>query len=101
MSSTAQVMLKEGKNELRWNARNSAASTNIRVDRVQKINTNVYNPAENSIKTNVSRDQERTAMKHLIGNNKPKTFRQIVLMIWIWMRKWTCSRNKSAKNLRK
>ena len=28
------------------------------VDRVQKINTNVYNPAENSIKTNVSRDQE-------------------------------------------
>ena len=28
------------------------------VNRVQKINTNVYNPAENSIKTNVSRDQE-------------------------------------------
>ena len=28
------------------------------VDRVQKINTNVYNPAENLIKTNVSRDQE-------------------------------------------
>ena len=59
MSDTDYVMLKEGK------AMNLDGTQGIQplqpmsgVNRVQKINTNVYNPAENSIKTNVSRDQE-------------------------------------------
>ena len=63
MSDTDYVMLKEGK------AMNLDGTQGIQslqpmsgVNRVQKINTNVYNPAENSIKTNVSRDQ-----KHLNG----------------------------------
>lgn len=59
MSDTDYVMLKEGK------AMNLDGTQGIQslqpmsgVNRVQKINTNVYNSAENSIKTNVSRDQE-------------------------------------------
>lgn len=32
------------------------------VNRVQKVSTNVYNPSENAIKTNVSRDQEHLNM---------------------------------------
>ncbi len=59
MSDTDYVMLKEGK------AMNLDGTQGIQslqpmsgVNRVQKINTNVYNPAENSIKTNVSRDRE-------------------------------------------
>lgn len=59
MSDTDYVMLKEGK------AMNLDGTQGIQplqpmsgVNRVQKINTNVYNPTENSIKTNVSRDQE-------------------------------------------
>ena len=59
MSSTAQVMLKEGKNmNLDGTQGIQPLQPMSGVDRVQKINTNVYNPAENSIKTNVSRDQE-------------------------------------------
>lgn len=59
MSSTAQVMLKEGKNmNLDGTQGIQPLQPMSGVDRVQKINTNVYNPDENSIKTNVSRDQE-------------------------------------------
>ena len=59
VSSTAQVMLKEGKNmNLDGTQGIQPLQPMSGVDRVQKINTNVYNPAENSIKTNVSRDQE-------------------------------------------
>lgn len=59
MSSTAQVMLKEGKNmNLDGTQEIQPIQPMSGVDRVQKINTNVYNPDENSIKTNVSRDQE-------------------------------------------
>lgn len=68
MSDTDYVMLKEGK------AMNLDGTQGIQplqptsgVNRVQKINTNVYNPAENSIKTNVSRDQE-----HLNGYEMSK-----------------------------
>lgn len=72
MSSTAQVMLKEGKNmNLDGTQGIQPLQPMSGVDRVQKINTNVYNPNENSIKTNVSRDQE-----HLNGYETSKQKQQ-------------------------
>lgn len=61
-----QVMLKEGKDmNLDGTQGIQPLQPMAGVNRVQKVDTNVYDPAENSIKTNVSRDQE-----HLAGYEK-------------------------------
>lgn len=58
-----QVMLKEGKDmNLDGTQGIQPLQPMAGVNRVQKVNTNVYNPSENSIKTNVSRDQEHLNM---------------------------------------